>query len=392
MISMKRTTFAFAIMLVMIFSSMALGHAERIQNVSQTDETRVVSKETFLSVGTQIIKGSNEEGVQLIFSRSGMRRFSNISRGGAEVTFPSSDTIHIEGDLNNTQVAMVREVRTFAQKDEYINNVSVGERVRRVHEDRRVSPPTTISINETFDIPFTYEDLDSNENYTKVMRRGLALFVARTGGMIDVPVNDSDGNEIGRILAFRFRIHIVAFFEDTKEFVANYRSTEFGYGNMVPNTVRDRVRNGTSLPDRVDRRVIGRDRLNTTQPSIEWIDLGYNATYDLNMSMGIFHFNRHAKLILVAPARDRPSDYLELHALDADFESLIDAYAAANEMQELDTMEIDELDLSLVDEALTVENFDLAAATEGRQLPINLTAFLLPFFLAIPLLKPKRKN
>ncbi|RMG25879.1 MAG: hypothetical protein D6732_21880 [Methanobacteriota archaeon] len=266
----------------------------------------------------------------------------------------------------------------------------MGERVRRTYQDRNVNGPNSVLVDETFDIPYSYDELDSNENYTKIQRRGLSIFVARWGGLTDIPVNDSEGNEIGRILAFRFHIQIVAFLEESKEFVASYKSTEFGYGNMIPQAVKDRVKNGTSLANRIDRKVIGRERLNSTRPSVEWIDLGYNSTYDLNMSLGVFRFNRHAKLNLIAPAGNRPLTQVNLQSLDTDFESLIDTYAAANEIHELDTMEIDDLDSSLMDEVISAENFDLNAVTNGRQLPFNFLAFLLPFVFAIPILNRKR--
>ncbi len=385
---MKRTILASTLLLLIFASSIALGSTS--EQLTQESGSRVVSKEIQLSVGSQVLKGSNEDGVQLLFSQSHIRRLTNASRGLAEVNFTSPTSVHIEGNLNNTQTLFVKEVRTFGQKDSYIENVTVGERVRRTHEDRRISEPKTLSINEDFDIPFTYDELEANENYTKVIRRGLALFIARWGGLTDVPINDSEGNEIGRILAFRFNIHIVVFLEETKEFVANYRSSEFGYGNMIPQAVKDRVRNGTSMANRIDRRIIGRDRLNSTRPSVEWIDLGYNSTFDLNMSLGVFRFNRHAKLTLIAPSGNHPLNSLGMQSLDIDFEGLIDSYAAANEIHELDTMEIDDLDSTLFDEAISVENFDIAVATEGRQLPINFLVFLLPFIFAAPILNRKR--
>ncbi len=373
----------------MLASSFALG-STAIVKTAQRDQPRVVSKEIRLSIGSQVLKGSNDEGVQLVLSRSHVRRLTNVTRGPADVNFTDSNSVHIEGELNNTQTIFVREVRTFGQKDSYVENVTVGERVRRTYQDRNVNGPNSVLVDETFDIPYSYDELDSNENYTKIQRRGLSIFVARWGGLTDIPVNDSEGNEIGRILAFRFHIQIVAFLEESKEFVASYKSTEFGYGNMIPQAVKDRVKNGTSLANRIDRKVIGRERLNSTRPSVEWIDLGYNSTYDLNMSLGVFRFNRHAKLNLIAPAGNRPLTQVNLQSLDTDFESLIDTYAAANEIHELDTMEIDDLDSSLMDEVISAENFDLNAVTNGRQLPFNFLAFLLPFVFAIPILNRKR--
>ena len=398
---MKRTTITltFGVLFLMLLSSFAIGHAERVQNDYGLDQAssydhRLVKKDISFGIRTKVIKGENDQGVQLVFSQSGLRRFTNITRGFGNVTFPTNDTAYIVGEGNNTVTTTTRFVKTFIQRDEYVENVTVGKRIRKTGGDTIGGTPQTIQVDKTYQLPASYDELASNSNYTQRQRRGLTIFISRTGELVDVPVNDSNGQEIGRVVAFKFHIHVAAFFEDTKEFVANYESFEFGFGNMIPQQVKDHVKNGTSAQKRLHKGVAGAARLNATKPLVEWINLGYNSTYDLNMSMGLFNFNRKAKLLLMVPIgreRSRPGELALQQSLTTDFEGLIDQYAQANELSELDSMEVDDLDLSLVDEVVSVENIDLdSLASNGKSLPFNFLASLLALFVAIPIIRKFR--
>ncbi|RMG25880.1 MAG: hypothetical protein D6732_21885 [Methanobacteriota archaeon] len=99
---MKRPTIVSALLFLMLASSFALG-STAIVKTAQRDQPRVVSKEIRLSIGSQVLKGSNDEGVQLVLSRSHVRRLTNVTRGPADVNFTDSNSVHIEGELNNTQ-------------------------------------------------------------------------------------------------------------------------------------------------------------------------------------------------------------------------------------------------------------------------------------------------
>ncbi len=376
---------------LMFLSSISIGqvNAQDTFISVQNDQTRFVRKHIGLDLESRVLRGMDGRSIELMYSTSSAKRMLNITRGVGNVTFPTLDTVEIHGSGNQTATVAMRFASTFMQKDEYIEGVEVGKRIHRSNHSTHGGTPVQVDFYRVFNLPATYDDLDSNSNYTKREHptRNITVFILRWGELVSVPLNDSDGNEIGKVFAFRFHLHIAAFDSESKEFLANYESFEMGYGNMVPRGVLERAQNSSTVQRRAHRGAIGAGRANATTPVVEWINLGMNETLGLNMSLGIFGFHRRATATILAAPRSR-SQGLAMQQLSFDIESLIDSYAAANEFSDLDTDSIDSIDQELVDEAVSVVSFNISEAAGGR-LAFNPLFFVLPFIIAIPIYRKR---
>ncbi|MFV2015981.1 MAG: hypothetical protein ACC656_11160, partial [Candidatus Heimdallarchaeota archaeon] len=339
-------------------------------SVDQEIPKFVLRNKTFTSTG-EVIKGvepgsdNSNAGFELIFSR--LRNARTIERlWGSPQTDLNATHVFVNGSVNGDRVQSYRTVQSFLQKAEYVEDVPVNKRIQRKNQDSSRGA-TTLNIDRLFTIPTSYANISTNENFTKVERpaNNLEAYVTRYFYSRMVERNNSDGSISGTVYGFKVVVLILVFDSVDKQFLGLHRIEDFGYGNMLPDFVNTYLLKLPERPDKAPNQKI-RDIQNGSRPGplkkVDWIDLGYNSTYDLDMKLGFYNFERSA-LTFILPRRVLTSNSLGLSQSDTtistDIESLIDDISAENELVGFDDGELESIDDQVLDVSLDEDGVSL---------------------------------
>ncbi len=330
-------------------------------NISVDTSPKVIIKRLSLRSGGELIKGVNETARELNISRfeliySHLYTKRDMTRlSGSPIINKDNNTVIVNGTMSGTNTINVKNVQTFMQKDSYVTNVTVGEKVHRAHKTAD-SNKLSFDINREYTIK-TYDELLNNDNYTMIVRENVSAtaFINYNGYAYATPVNDSDGNVIAHVYGFRFYLMIYVFDSATKELIALHRAVDHGYGNMLPPSVHEYFMKHP-IENRIKNKV---KETNTTAPEhlqrIDWIPLGHNDTYNLDMYRAFYGFRREATTVMFPRQSDNS---LELQA-DNGLEEFMNSIVQSESMSGFDEDSLENIDSEFISVSLAEDGISI---------------------------------
>ncbi len=379
------------LLLVMVTSTTATS-ISLDQTPSLIIRERVHTSDGFVMKGVGI-EAENTSSFELLVSGIQNRRTFTKITGDPAITF-GNDTITTVGEATLNYTIKSKNTLNVFQRDDYLKRFPVNERYKNTTLDFNTDTKI-LDINRTTNIPFNFDELDSNENVTRkdFVDRDITLFIKKWGYTYSVPVNNTEGEIIGRVFGFRLNIEFILYDSTTKELVAYHISRNSGLGNMLPSFINDYLANQPLL-NRITQKII--DGRNGTTPGdlrrIYWLDLGYNSTYDLDMYLGVYRL-KHIGSTIIVPRTSITT--LGLNSV-TDIESVLDQALSEQDMPGFDDDSVDIVEEEALNAALYDENISLDDIfnidNSEKKTPFNYLAFIIGMIAILPIKRAINKK
>ncbi|MHA2028213.1 MAG: hypothetical protein ACW99A_06490 [Candidatus Kariarchaeaceae archaeon] len=327
-------------------------------SINQQAPDLVMRNKTVTS-GGEVVKGldpdSNSTEFQLIYSGFKNTRVVDRIWGSPDISLNSTH-IHVNGSVSGQRVSANKSVGTFLQKDAYIDDVAVGERI--LASDSKFSViDFTLPVDEVNEVPGDYDLIDADSNFTHVIfpDHGVDVFITKYFIADIVPINNSLGEIMGYVYGFKVVVLILIYDTNDHSFLGLHKIEDTGYGNALPNFVHLYL---VHLPEWgfVDPNESLEDKRPGLLEKIDWMDHGYNETLGLNLLRGFYYFERNA-ITFILPRTATPA--LTLNAVDFEnvtpLESLIDELTMENELTGFDDDNLEKVDDELISVTLDEE-------------------------------------
>ncbi len=358
----KLVVFTLPIILIMV--SQIVSVSAEI-TTDQSDFTMIsIDERSMISNSETIMGNSSDSYLNLLIHSMSLNNENLHLNTNSETNITVTDTdITIVGPVNATSTSVQRDSLTTYQTDLYLKNSTVDARPspdRNRTEPARETDRYSLEINDAIAVEFSYDDLQANTDFSEHVNDelGITAFVAKSGSLFTHVVKDADGNPIGEVLGFTIRISIYFYDTETKDFRGLHYTDDFGYGNSLPSVARNYLANGPfdDGGDSNNRERIKRDR-------IDWITLGFNETYELDLYLSFYHLERTSyRLLIKTLGHDQPTTPLSLSST-VDIESFAEEIVSQNEMQGFDEDAADDVEDEIVDGVL--DEYSVPLSSEG---------------------------
>ncbi len=343
-----------ALFSIIVASLILSGYANATSVAPDQTKPDLVLKIRNLSSAGRVLKGNTSElPFELLAAEARGQSTKLVLRGNPALTYINNTSVNAEGTLNGTRLQKDRWFRTFIQNDSYVPDVPVDKRFTRKGGDSDLKV-FQIDVNRTYNSKYTFDELDAIDNVTKRTGKNGAVtaFIFRTGYLSSVDLNETEGT----IFKFQVRLRIAFFVTTTKKLIGVYDSTDRGFGNIIPKGVVEYFKTH-KFPYRGEEKAKGRDLLaNRTKIKINWISLGYNETYGLDMYLGMFRFTRVETALIWDPTA---ASSIKMLALDDASEDFMDGMVSDNSFSDFDVDNIDTIDQEIVDDVSEDSGIDL---------------------------------
>lgn len=332
------------------------------------------------------IKGNtSDSALELLHNDIYMDRIIIRLRTDKDTTINKTEnTISVDGTLVGTSTHIRKSVETIFQKDEYIDNVPVDKKVR-IPLDVPFKNTTNVSkaIVREIDLVYTYDELLADSSFTlhENTSIGVTAFVRKSGSIVPVSVNKTDGEGSVEVLGFRLRMQIFLYDYDTHEFLGVHETKDFGFGNYLPSTALEYLNNGnfTNIR-RISLRNEAKDK---------WIPLGFNQTLGLDTYISFYKLQRSTfRAIHITPS----SSQLSLSGSEDGILAFTDALTSKNEIGGFDENSFDSTENEVVGEVFQENGVD----TDNTSVPflsqLDFSYFGLISLIVVPIIIRKLKK
>ncbi|MFV2015696.1 MAG: hypothetical protein ACC656_09730, partial [Candidatus Heimdallarchaeota archaeon] len=264
-------------------------------NTTQTPTTFRYQKNNLAASGLVIIGNTTDSKFGMLSSKITATNSLIKITGTPLIEEISPSRVNISGIFTRDIRDTSKVVGTYFEVNDYLPQYNELERYKISDNQQYVESDESFATSFDFLRP-SYDLFRNNENYRmeENQRSGITAFIRRTGFIKSIILNDTDGNEKGQIFSFRITINIFFFNTVNQQFTGVYQTKDFGYGNIIPESVISYLKvnqfNRELAGGSIGKKLFDDYRFS----NIEWIDLGFNSSLDLEIYKGVYFFSRES--------------------------------------------------------------------------------------------------
>jgi hypothetical protein len=347
-------------------------------NPIELDQTRpdLVYRTTHHVSLNEMIKGNDTNNIDILYTHSKVQGINMRITGDPDISV-NNYTVSFQGEVGRTLTTWYRDVETIIQREEYIPDLPVRERVSTVEGDRE-SFADRVYINRNYTVPHSFESFENNSNFDKIERGDYIIFLEKSGRIGTTELNNTRAENQVRIIAFSVVIQFYIFEADTQYFVGLHQVKETGYGNYLPRNVINYLNNNSIIKEFEDTVAGARlfQLVDSDEIPIYWASLGKNETYNLNMYYAGFRITKDTQTLLISPS-EVPS--LSLQSVPLTLELMVQQLSSENTLNEIDEDGIELLNNQVVERVLTEDDTNGSLLTPPTMPSINPLDFRILF-------------